>query len=150
VIQVRLTLRQVSLRFRFHCFHFDLSVGARPGVSYFAGLIDELSLYNRALSATEIQGIYKAGSAGKCPPPPSATPIYLAGLTGVADGAFQFDFTNLPGINFSVLISSNVALPLSNWTTVPGHVPEIFSGQYQFTDTNTTTNMQRFYRVRSP
>ena len=42
---------------------------------YFPGLIDELSLYGRALSGSEIQAIYIAGSAGKCPdnctPPPT-------------------------------------------------------------------------------
>ena len=37
----------------------------------FRGLIDELSVYNRALSSQEIQAIYRADSAGKCPLPPS-------------------------------------------------------------------------------
>ncbi len=37
----------------------------------FHGLIDELSVYDRALSASEIEAIYKAGSAGKSPVPPS-------------------------------------------------------------------------------
>jgi hypothetical protein len=32
----------------------------------FVGLLDEVSLYNRALTAEEIQAIYSAGSAGKC------------------------------------------------------------------------------------
>ncbi len=32
----------------------------------FLGEIDELSIYNRALAASEIQAIYNAGSAGKC------------------------------------------------------------------------------------
>jgi hypothetical protein len=32
----------------------------------FAGLIDEATLYNRALSGTEIAAIYSAGCAGKC------------------------------------------------------------------------------------
>ncbi len=32
----------------------------------FAGLIDEATLYDRALSATEVNGIYSASSAGKC------------------------------------------------------------------------------------
>jgi hypothetical protein len=32
----------------------------------FAGLLDEVSLYNRALSAEEIDLIYAAGAAGKC------------------------------------------------------------------------------------
>ncbi len=31
-----------------------------------AGLLDEVSLYNRALSASEIAAIYSAGAAGKC------------------------------------------------------------------------------------
>src|SRR3972149_2585402 len=34
----------------------------------FSGLIDEVTIYNRALSQTEIQGIFDAGSAGKCKP----------------------------------------------------------------------------------
>src|SRR5262249_43218238 len=32
----------------------------------FNGLIDEVSILSRALSAAEVQGIFKAGSAGKC------------------------------------------------------------------------------------
>jgi hypothetical protein len=62
----------------------DLWVGMQPHVDidgeyypdivlitnyvYFTGLIDEVSLYNRALTAGEIQSIYNAGSAGKCIP----------------------------------------------------------------------------------
>lgn len=37
----------------------------------FPGQVDEVSLYNRVLTPTEIQAIYNAGAAGKCPP---ATP----------------------------------------------------------------------------
>ena len=33
---------------------------------YYAGLLDEVSIYSRALSSPEVQAIYKAGSAGKC------------------------------------------------------------------------------------
>src|SRR5215472_7589351 len=41
--------------------------------------MDEPALYNRSLSASEVQAIYNAGSAGKCatvtnPPPPSCAP----------------------------------------------------------------------------
>ena len=32
----------------------------------FSGLIDEVEIYNRALSASEVQAIHNAGSAGKC------------------------------------------------------------------------------------
>lgn len=34
----------------------------------FNGRLDEMTVYNRALSAAEIQAIYAAGSQGKCPP----------------------------------------------------------------------------------
>ncbi|HEX2626054.1 MAG TPA: LamG domain-containing protein [Candidatus Limnocylindrales bacterium] len=41
--------------------------GGGVGANYWAGLIDELAVYNRALTAKEIKGIYAAGDAGKCP-----------------------------------------------------------------------------------
>src|SRR5437867_5269976 len=40
--------------------------GHASGPWNFNGRVDELSLYGRALSLSEIQGIYNAGSAGKC------------------------------------------------------------------------------------
>jgi len=39
-----------------------------PGFEPFAGLIDEVDIYNRALSVSEIQSIVNAGSIGKCQP----------------------------------------------------------------------------------
>jgi Concanavalin A-like lectin/glucanases superfamily/Immunoglobulin domain len=46
------------------------SAGSCDPDQYFPGLIDEVSLYNRALFAGEIHAIYQAGSAGKCTAPP--------------------------------------------------------------------------------
>lgn len=47
----------------------NLSIGRDPvGYQYFPGLIDEPTLYSRALAPSEIQSIYNAGSAGKCQP----------------------------------------------------------------------------------
>ena len=46
------------------------------GGGSFDGRIDEVELFNRALSASEIQSIFNAGSAGKCKPtPPGACPL---------------------------------------------------------------------------
>ena len=53
---------------------YNLFLGRRPagdGTTSFNGLLDEVAIYNRALSQTEIQGIYNAGSAGKCSAPPA-------------------------------------------------------------------------------
>jgi hypothetical protein len=46
-----------------------MAIGARGGdlAGDFRGAIDEISIYNRALSTDEIRGIFNAGSAGKCP-----------------------------------------------------------------------------------
>ena len=44
-----------------------MSIGNGP---LFNGAIDEVSLYNTALSAGQILAIYNAGSGGKCPSPP--------------------------------------------------------------------------------
>src|SRR5262249_40521231 len=40
------------------------------------GRLDEVSLYNRALSPSEIAGIYAAGAAGKCLPPTATQLVY--------------------------------------------------------------------------
>jgi hypothetical protein len=67
----------------------------------------------------------------------------------LSSGAFQIGFSNAPGASFTALATTNLTLPFSNWTTL-GSVTEILSGQYQFTDSQATNSMQRFYRVRSP
>ena len=38
--------------------------------AHFTGRIDEVALYNRALSSNDVAAIFAAGSVGKCPPPP--------------------------------------------------------------------------------
>jgi hypothetical protein len=47
-------------------FEFTATPTFRINGSTFDGLIDEVEVFNRALSASEIQAIYNAGSAGKC------------------------------------------------------------------------------------
>jgi hypothetical protein len=45
------------------------TIGGRSDGRNFAGLIDEVEVFNRALDATEVAALYNAGSAGKCVPP---------------------------------------------------------------------------------
>jgi hypothetical protein len=67
-----------------------------------------------------------------------------------AAGQFQFQFTGAASSTYTVLCSTNLALPLSNWTPV-GIVTETSPGQYQFTDPAAMTNQpQRFYLLRQP
>lgn len=46
-----------------------LGIGAHGIFEFFDGLIDELSVYERALSQEEIQAIFDADNAGKCKVP---------------------------------------------------------------------------------
>jgi hypothetical protein len=41
------------------------------------GLLDEIEIFNRALTAAEVQAIFSAGSAGKCKPPIIALPDFV-------------------------------------------------------------------------
>ena len=56
---------------------------------FYAGLLDEVSIYDRSLSTAEIRAIYQAGSAGKCPPqtPPFITSQPLNQTITVGDSA---------------------------------------------------------------
>src|SRR5207247_92367 len=50
-----------------------LKIGGSDDKATFGGLIDEVEVFNRALTATEIQSIFSTGSAGKCKVPPTTT-----------------------------------------------------------------------------
>ena len=43
-----------------------LNIGSAEGNFYFSGLLDEVSIYNRALTSTEIQTVYNSDNFGKC------------------------------------------------------------------------------------
>lgn len=45
---------------------YSAGFGGWPTEAFFNGAIDEVSIYNRALTASEIQSIFNAGSDGKC------------------------------------------------------------------------------------
>ncbi|MSU58567.1 MAG: LamG domain-containing protein [Pedosphaera sp.] len=60
-------------------FTTPVAIGGRVDIldNSFFGTIDEIAVYNRALSTNEIQAIFAAGSAGKCAatsPPPCVAP----------------------------------------------------------------------------
>ena len=79
---------------------------------YFKGCIDEVEIFRRALTASEIQNIYAAGSVGKCRPP-CETNINCASDKTVPCGIpWQFDPPTISGgccSNLTVtLLSSNL------------------------------------------
>jgi alpha-tubulin suppressor-like RCC1 family protein len=80
---------------------------------------------------------------------PPACEIALTGAQALTNAAYRFAFTNTPGAFFGVLAATNMALPLSAWTSLTG-LTEVSPGQFQFTDSQATNSPQRYYRVRSP
>jgi hypothetical protein len=51
-----------------HAFASWSVIGSGLGFGHYRGDLDEVSLYDRALTDAEIQGVFAAGSAGKCKP----------------------------------------------------------------------------------
>jgi hypothetical protein len=79
----------------------------------------------------------------------TVTPPVLTGGTIPANGAFQFSFTNSQGASFTVLTTTNPALPMSSWT-VAGTPTNNGAGLFQFSTDMATNDPQLYYRVRSP
>ena len=103
------------------------TVGTFDGRSGFDGLIDEVSIYNRALSSNELSAIYNAGIAGKCtndlPPvvlePPQSqlaavgqSMSLFAKVNGSSPLSFQWQFngTNVFGASADSLVLSNLTV----------------------------------------
>jgi len=76
------------------------------------------------------------------------TPPTLTGVQMLRNGVCQFLFSNTPGALFSVLSTTNLSLPLSNWTVL-GSCTNSASNLFQFTSPPTTNDEQRFYMIRS-
>ena len=107
--------------------HIGAQVDARTGWYYYSStMIDEPAIYGRALSAAEIQAIYQAGSAGKCPPTPPANcvppPSGLVGWwpgEGNANDAAGGNNGNLQG---TMSFTSGVVGQAFNFTPASGTV----------------------------
>jgi hypothetical protein len=98
-----------------------------------------------ALITLFVNGIPSTSSVVNVSLPIAATTLTSPTLT---NGSFQFSFTNTPGALFSVFASTNMTLPLDNWTVLGG-VTEPSPGHFQFIDPAAATGLQRFYRIGS-
>jgi hypothetical protein len=103
----------------------------------FCGTIDELSVYNRALSADEIAAIYAAGSAGKCRAgaPASMAIDRSGGISVVGTVGATYCVQCVPDLNDT------------NWTTFTNIV--LPQSPYRILDPDAPQWSCRFYRVQS-
>lgn len=114
----------------------DVYLGQRVlgGAAYrFQGVMDEVSFYSRALLPSEIQAIYDAGAAGKCPA--EGPPQILRqpqDKTVVVGGTAQFDVvaTGTPPLQFQWLFQEEPMVGETNAALVLAAVQPTQQGPY--------------------
>jgi hypothetical protein len=98
------------------------------------GLVDEVTVYNRALTAAEIQSIYAAGSAGKIPPPVVVTSPSVIDGSGGATTPVNFTITRPGSLSGSLTVNYTTA----DDTAVAGTDYLAASGTVMFADGQAT------------
>jgi hypothetical protein len=110
----------------------------------YVGSLEEVAIYTNALSAARVLAHYQAATLATTPPPP-----VINSATVLSNGAFQLTFTNTNNVVFSVLSTTNLGLPASNWTML-GTTTNIGGGLHGFTDSAATNFWNRYYLLRFP
>jgi len=96
----------------------NLYIGYRPDTSPFGpisfiGSIDEVTLYNRALSTNELQAIYNAGAAGKCAAQNPLPSLRIALSSPNVTVAWPSSASN-----FALQVTYGSVYPAETWTNV--------------------------------
>jgi hypothetical protein len=114
--------------------------GSMPaGRWFFNGLMDDVRIYERALTQTEIQNIMLG-------PPPSPALITSVSLNG---SNLVFSGTNgVPFTSYVVLTSTNMLLPVSQWERLATNQFDV-SGNFNFTNAAAPDMPQQFYLLQS-
>lgn len=107
----------------------------------FNGLMDDVRIYDRALTQAEIQSVMTGA-------PPATSPRIVSAV--LAGANLLLAGTNgVPGGTYYVLSSTTVTLPAANWTRVATN-QFAADGSFVFTNSVNPGVPQRFYRLQSP
>jgi hypothetical protein len=104
-------------------------------------LIDEVSYYSRALSGAEIQSLYKAGGAGKCPQGRQVLQLRLQ-VNLNPDGTTRVQFVGNNSQSYRIEESTDLVKWVSLGTCTAD--PE---GNVEFSDPKVAKQPLRFYRA---
>jgi len=85
-----------------------LTIGQAENIGYMDGAVDEVTIYNRALSQAELLSIYNAGRAGKCKDLTITTPSLASVQLGTP---------------FSQQLQASFGVPPYAWSVLNGSLP---------------------------
>ncbi|MDB6064708.1 MAG: hypothetical protein JWR26_916, partial [Pedosphaera sp.] len=80
---------------------------------------------------------------------PVIVPTMVMSGTSNQAPVFMLQFTGSTNSTYTVMASTNLAIPFSNWAIL-GTASLLSNNLYQFIDTSSTNLPSRFYRLRSP
>ena len=118
------------------------TIAVTNGIS---GLLPNTTYHFRAGAANSLGAVL--GSDVSFVTAPVASPTITS--SQIVGGYFQLGFTSYAGLSFSVLTSTNLALPLSQWQVL-GAPTEGSAGQYHFNDPNNQNGQAQYYLIRQP
>ncbi|MGH7951125.1 MAG: LamG domain-containing protein [Limisphaerales bacterium] len=116
------------------------SIGSKTGrkfTDYMLGSLDDILVFNRALSGSEISAIYFAGDAGLVRAPE------FDGIASVG-GQLQLNLRGQTGKSFTLYSSTN----LMNWTDLGTFANP--TGAFQYNNSIDSNAPEKFYRVSQP
>ena len=114
--------------------------------SYFKGRIDEVSIYRRALSTSEIQAIYNLGASGKYDP----IVFNTSPSQSLAEAQISLNGSNLPAFygnntSWQTYTASGAVATNGTVLTIAGLEPGMLLGSLMLTNIDITTNLMVSY-----
>ena len=114
------------------------------GNSYLGVLVFSKGLTNNTTGYPNALGVTIAGTATTFSLKTISTTPTIGQPTRVSATQFGFTLGGVPGSNYTVLTSTNLSTPLSNWLTL---LITNLPAQSAFIQDSKATNRQRFYRI---
>ena len=116
-----------------------LNIGiAEANNNGWTGALDDIRIYNRALSSNEVSQLYILESG--------STPPQNLIVSPIQNGAFQLQFFGTPNYPYVLQAATNLTPPI-NWQSVITNNADSF-GNWIFQDSNDFQS--RFYRALAP
>ena len=117
-----------------------LRIGTSGGFAPFAGLIDEVGIYHRALTTNEIAAIYAAGSVGKCKLWITSQPQSQVGYWGKSVSFSITASTLRPPLTYQWMVDSAPILGATNAILVLSNLQFTNAGTYLVVVTDVVGN----------